>query len=91
MAAQRLSRLQKRILRWLVADYQRIRGGVSSGHQALAKAIPVDKGALCRSLRTLEKRGWLIVGRTPGGKATYLYLNSCSRGSDQIGMNFKWA
>ena len=58
----------------LLVHYQRTQGGVSSSHQALAEAMAADKGSLSRSLSTLEKRGWIIVGRTPGGKATYLCL-----------------
>lgn len=72
MATQRLSRLQKRILRWLAADYQRTQGGTSSSHQELLQAIPGEKSNISRSLRTLEKRGWIVIGRTPGGKAEYL-------------------
>ena len=74
MAAQRLSRLQKQILRRLEADYQRTQGGASSSHQALAEAMAVAHGSVSRSLKTLEKRGWIIGGHTPGGRATYLYL-----------------
>ena len=74
MATQRMSQLQKRVLRWLVADYHRTHGGTSSSHQELAQAITEDKGNLSRSLHTLEARGWIVIGRTPGGKAAYLHL-----------------
>jgi DNA-binding MarR family transcriptional regulator len=74
MATQRMSQLQKRILRWFVADYHRTHGGTSSSHQELVQAITGDKGNLSRSLHTLEERGWIVIGRTPGGKAEYLYL-----------------
>ena len=69
MAAIRLSRLQKRILRRLAADYQRTNGGLASSHQELLVALHHDKGTLSHSLRTLEKRGWIEIGRSPGGKA----------------------
>jgi hypothetical protein len=39
MAAQRLSQLQKRLLRWLVADAQRTRGGTASRHQELVEGV----------------------------------------------------
>jgi hypothetical protein len=69
MAAWRLSRLQQRVLDWLAADHQRTRGMIVSSHEDLVKALPGDKGNLSRSLRTLEDRGWLVLGRSPGGKA----------------------
>jgi DNA-binding MarR family transcriptional regulator len=74
MATPRISQLQQRILRWLVADYHRTHGGTSSSHQELVQAIPGDKGNLSRSLHTLEGGGWIVIGRTPGGKAEYLHL-----------------
>jgi DNA-binding MarR family transcriptional regulator len=69
MAAIRLSRLQKRILQLLAADYQRTNGGLSTSHQALVMKLPHDRGNLSHSLRTLEKRGWIDIGRSRGGKA----------------------
>jgi DNA-binding MarR family transcriptional regulator len=69
MTAIRLSRLQKRILRWLAAEYQRTNGGLTPSHQELVMQLQHDKGNLSHSLRTLEKRGWIEVGRSPGGKA----------------------
>jgi DNA-binding MarR family transcriptional regulator len=69
MAAIRLSRLQKRILCRLAAAYQRTKGGLASSHQELVIELRHDKGNLSHSLRTLEKRGWIEIGRSPGGKA----------------------
>ena len=74
MAAQRISRLQKRILGWLSVDHQRTQGGTSSSHQELVWALQADKGNISHSLRTLEVRGWITIGRTPGGRAEYLEL-----------------
>ena len=74
MATQRLSRLHRRILQWLAADYQRTRGFILSSHGELVHALRADKGNISRSLRTLEARGWLIIGRSPGGKAQHLTL-----------------
>jgi DNA-binding MarR family transcriptional regulator len=76
MATQRLSRLHKRILRWLEADHHRSKGFISSSHEELVKALQRDKGTISRSLRTLETRGWIVVGRSAGGKAQYLRLTS---------------
>jgi DNA-binding MarR family transcriptional regulator len=74
MTTQRVSRLQQHILRWLLADHQRTRGVIASSHAELVKAPGGDKGNISHSLRTLEARGWLVLGRTPGGRADSLYL-----------------
>ena len=74
MATQRMARRHKPILRWLLADHQRTRGVMASSHAELVKALGGDKGNISHSLRTLEARGWLVLGRTPGGRAEALYL-----------------
>jgi DNA-binding MarR family transcriptional regulator len=74
MAAQRMSRLQTQMLRWLLADHDRTRGVIASSHAALVKALGGDKGNISHSLRTLEARGWIVLGRTPGGRTESLYL-----------------
>lgn len=76
MAAYRLSRLQKRRLTWLAADHQRTRGVTASSHQELVRALAGDKGNLSHSLRTLEARGLLVIGRSPGGQAQYRRLTT---------------
>lgn len=76
MAIGRLSRLQKQILRWLAADDRRSRGVMSSSHEELVKALGGYKGNVSRSLQTLETRGWIVIGRSPGGQADYLRLTS---------------
>jgi hypothetical protein len=74
MAAQRLSRRHKRILQGLAADHQRTRGMITSSHQALRRALPGDKGNIRASLPTLEARGLLVIGHSPGGKADSVWL-----------------
>jgi DNA-binding MarR family transcriptional regulator len=74
MAPQRVSRLQKHILRLLMAEHHRTRGGISMGHLELVKALAGDKSNISHSLRTLETRGWIVIGRTAGGRAEYLDL-----------------
>jgi DNA-binding MarR family transcriptional regulator len=74
MAQARLSQLQKRLLGWLYRDYQRTQGRTSSSHHELVGAILGDKGNISHSLRTLEARGLLTIGRSPGGKAEYVVL-----------------
>src|SRR5881296_2363503 len=74
MATQRLSRLHKRILQWLVADHQQSKGFILSSHEELVRVLQRDKGTISRSLRTLEARGWIVIGRSLGGKAQHLML-----------------
>jgi DNA-binding MarR family transcriptional regulator len=74
MARPRVSRLQKHILRLLMAEHHRTQGGTSMGHLELVTALAGDKSHISHSLRTLETRGWIIIGRTPGGRAEYLDL-----------------
>jgi DNA-binding MarR family transcriptional regulator len=74
MAAQRLSRRHKRLLQWLAADHQRTRGMLTSSQQDLVRALSGDKGNISQSLRTLEARGLIIIGRLPGGKAEARWL-----------------
>jgi DNA-binding MarR family transcriptional regulator len=76
MATWRLSRLQQRILRWLAVDHQRTKGLIVSSHEDRVKALREDKSNISRSLRTLEARGWLMIGRSPGGKAQHVTLTS---------------
>ena len=72
MPTARLSQLQKRILRWLVADHQRTKGMITSSHEELVRALQRDKGQVSPSRRTWEVRGWLVLGRSFGGKAESL-------------------
>ena len=76
MAAQRRSRRHKRLLQWLAADHQRTRGMITSSHQELVRAVPGDKGNISHSLQTLEARGLIVIGRSPGGKAESVWLTS---------------
>ena len=73
MAPQRVSRLQKQMLRWLLTDHHRTRGVLASSHEELVKALGGAKGNISHSLRTLEARGWIVLGRTSGGRAESLY------------------
>jgi hypothetical protein len=74
MARRRVPRLQKRILRWLVAEHRRTQGGTSSSHYEWVKALGGDKGNISHSLHTLEERGWIVILRTPGGQANSIAL-----------------
>ncbi len=74
MAPRRLSRLQRRILRHLLLSHQRTRGTLAMSHLELVQAIGGDRSNIGHSLRTLEARGLITIGRTPGGKAQYVAL-----------------
>ena len=74
MARRRVSRLQKRILRLLVAEYHRTREAPPGSHYKIDWPWAGDKGNISHSLRTLEERGWLVILRTPGGQANSIDL-----------------
>ena len=76
MAPGRLSRLQQRILLWLAGDAQRSRGMISRAHQELIGALPSAKGHISHSLRLVESQGFMVIGRTLGGKAASFYLTA---------------
>ena len=76
MAIRRVSRLQQRTLRLLVAQHRRTQGGTSSSPDELVKALGGDKGNISHSLHTLEERGWIVIQGTPGGQANSIALTS---------------
>jgi DNA-binding MarR family transcriptional regulator len=79
MASRRLSRLQRQILKCLMADYRRTQGGTLLGHYELVQALGRDKSNVSHSLRTLEVRGLIVISRTPGGQANTVTLTSEGR------------
>ena len=79
MADQRLSRLQHRILAWLLAEAQRTRGTMSASHQDLGHALGADKGNLSHSLANLEAKGLITISRTAGRKAEAIDLTPAGR------------
>lgn len=79
MAAQRLSRLQRQILRCLLMQAQRTPEVIGMGHHELVQTLQQDKGNISHSLRTLAARGLIVIRRTPGGKAEALDLTAEGR------------
>lgn len=79
MAPRRLSRLQRQILKHLVAEDRRTQGSVIMGHFALVQTLGHDKSNVSHSLRTLETRGLIRIGRTPGGQADFVDLTAAGR------------
>ena len=47
---------------------------ITSGHQDLVRALLGDKGNISHSLRPLEARGLIVIGRSRGGKAGSVWL-----------------
>ena len=79
MASRRLSQLQLHILKRLMAQYRRTQGGTLLGHDELVQSLGRDKSNVSHSLRTLEARGLIVIGRTPGGQANTVHLTSEGR------------
>jgi DNA-binding MarR family transcriptional regulator len=79
MAPYRLSRLQRRILAWLLAEDQRTHGTMRASHQDLARALAHDKGNLSTSLKGLAAKGLVTITRSPGGKAEAVDLTAEGR------------
>lgn len=75
----RLSKLQKRMLCWLDAEERRTDRVFSSSHAQLVKAHPNANSNISHSLRLLEARGLVEIGRSPGGLAEYVRLTSAGR------------
>lgn len=47
---------------------------ITSSHPALVRTLPGDKGDISHRLQTLEARGLIVIGRSPGGKAESVWL-----------------
>lgn len=87
IAGGRLSKLQKCILCWLDAEERRTDRIFSSSHQKLVQILPNAKGNISYSLRLLEARGLVEIGRSPGGQAEHvrLTLKGCQKASELTG------
>jgi DNA-binding MarR family transcriptional regulator len=79
MAPERQSRLQHRILAWLVAEEQRTRGTMAASHQDLVQALGHDKGNVSHSLANLTRKGLITLTKTPGGQAEAIDLTAAGR------------
>jgi DNA-binding MarR family transcriptional regulator len=79
MTTERLSRLQRRILAWLLAEERRLRGTMAASHQDLVRALAHDKGNLSHSLHNLEAKGLVTIARTASGRAEAVDLTAEGR------------
>ena len=55
-------------------SHQRTRGTLAMSHLELVQVIGGNRSSVGHSLRTLEARGLIAIGRSPGGKAEYVAL-----------------
>ena len=62
-----------------MAEDQRTQGGTSLAHVDLVRGLRGDKSTISHSPRTLEARGLIAIGRTPGGKADSVDLTPKGR------------
>ena len=68
MATERLSRLQRRILGWLVAEDRRLRGMVAASYPDLVQALAHDKGNVSTSLKGLAAKGLVTIAGRPAAR-----------------------
>jgi DNA-binding MarR family transcriptional regulator len=79
MALERLSRLQRRILAWLLAEDRRTWGPMAASHKDLVRvlvALGFDKGNVSTLLNGLEAKGRVRITRTLGGRAETVDLTA---------------
>jgi hypothetical protein len=83
----RLSKRQKRMRYWLDAEERRTKRVCSSRHPQRVQALPHAKGNSSHSLRLLEARGLVKIGRSSGGQAENVRLTSegCQKASEISG------
>lgn len=74
MATRRLSKLQRHILHRMWSQHELTQGGISTDHLELVKALGRDKSNVSHSLRPLEARGLITIGRSTGRQASHLDL-----------------
>jgi DNA-binding PadR family transcriptional regulator len=77
MPTRRLTWLEEWILCWLQADAQRSKALLAaSAQQLLGGFARQEQQQICTCLASLETKGLIVVGRTPGGKPAYLLLTA---------------
>jgi DNA-binding MarR family transcriptional regulator len=79
MAPRRLSRLQRPILKCLMAAYRRSQGVTLMGPYELVRALGRNKSNISHSLCTLETRGLISIHRTPDGRVHAVNLTAAGR------------
>lgn len=79
MAPNRLSRLQRRILAWVVQEEQRTGGTMTADHRDLVLALRHGKGNLSDSLRNLAAKGLVRLMTTSGSTIEAVDLTPAGR------------
>ena len=79
MAAERLSRLQRRMLQWVHEVETNSGWRYRPGYDELRRALGGNKGNMSVSLRNLESKGLIKVYRTSGGQASTVWLSEAGQ------------
>lgn len=79
MAAERLSRLQRRMLQWVYEVEASHGWRYRPGYDELRRALAGNKGNMSVSLRNLEAKGLIKVYRTRGGWASTVWLTEAGK------------
>ena len=79
MAAQRLSRPQRRLLQWVYATEADSSWRYRPSYDELRRALGGNKGNMSVSLRNLEAKGLIKVYRTSGGQASTIWLTEAGQ------------
>jgi DNA-binding MarR family transcriptional regulator len=74
MAAERLSRLQRRMLQWVYEVEASNGWHMSPSYFDLRRALGGNKGNMSVSLHNLEAKGLIQVYRTSGAQASSVWL-----------------
>lgn len=74
MAAERLSRLQRRMLEWVYEAEASSGWHTSPSYFELRRALGGNKGNMSVSVRNLEAKGLIKIYRTRGGQASSVWL-----------------
>ena len=82
IAAERLSRLQRGILTWLVAEDQRPCGTMAASHHDLVRVLMArgfEKSNVSTSLKGLATKGLVTIAQTSSGKSEAMDLTAVGR------------
>ena len=79
MAAERLSRLQRRMLQWVYEAEAGSGWRIRPGYYELRRAVGGNKGNMSMSVRNLETKGLVPVERTSGGQTSTVWLTEAGK------------
>ena len=82
MKQERLSGLQKQVLRWVCDAFERSGGTVTPPYFEMVQTLAasgVDRSNLTRSVKNLEAKGLISAVRSAGGHAVHLSVTAKGR------------